>query len=89
LTFHSEREADHSSPSSAEVKKWVELYLHSPNTPSWRGAQLGGAQGQLYFRLKYAFSFFVLNKVWILQLYNPPFSVFLSVLLFSPEMCFS
>jgi hypothetical protein len=23
----------------------VELYLHSPNTPSWRGAQLGGAQG--------------------------------------------
>jgi hypothetical protein len=35
-----EREADHSSPSSAEVKEWVELYLHSPNTPSWRGAQL-------------------------------------------------
>jgi hypothetical protein len=26
----------------------VELYLHSPNAPSWRGAQLGGAQGQLY-----------------------------------------
>jgi hypothetical protein len=22
----------------------VELYLHSPNMPSWRGAQLGGAQ---------------------------------------------
>jgi hypothetical protein len=34
------READHSPPSSAEVKKCVELYLHSPNTPSWRGAQL-------------------------------------------------
>jgi hypothetical protein len=32
------READHSSPSSAEVKGCVELYLHSPNTPSWRGA---------------------------------------------------
>jgi hypothetical protein len=32
------READHSPPSSAEVKEWVELYLHSPNTPSWRGA---------------------------------------------------
>jgi hypothetical protein len=29
----------HSPPSSAEVKEWVELYLHSPNTPSWRGAQ--------------------------------------------------
>jgi hypothetical protein len=27
-------------PSSAEVKEWMELYLHSPNTPSWRGAQL-------------------------------------------------
>jgi hypothetical protein len=34
------READHSHPSSTEVKEWVELYLHSPNTPSWRGAQL-------------------------------------------------
>jgi hypothetical protein len=46
LALHSVREADHSHPSSAEVKEWVELYLHSPNTPSWRGAQLGGAQGQ-------------------------------------------
>jgi hypothetical protein len=34
------READHSPPSSAEVKKCVELYLHSPNTPPWRGAHL-------------------------------------------------
>jgi hypothetical protein len=39
LAFHSGREADHSPPSSAEVKEWVELYLHSSNTPSWRGAQ--------------------------------------------------
>jgi hypothetical protein len=45
LAFHSGREADHSPPSSAEVKECVELYLHSPRTPSWRGAQLGGAQG--------------------------------------------
>jgi hypothetical protein len=43
LALHSGREADHSSPSSAEVKEWVELYLHSSNTPSWRGAQVGGA----------------------------------------------
>jgi hypothetical protein len=42
LAFHLGREADHSPPSSAEVKEWVELYLHSRNTPSWRGAQLGG-----------------------------------------------
>jgi hypothetical protein len=44
------REVDHSPPSSAEVKEWVEIYLHSPDTPSWRGAQLK-AQGQLYLYL--------------------------------------
>jgi hypothetical protein len=27
------------------------LYLHSPNTLSWRGAQLNAAQGQLYLYL--------------------------------------
>jgi hypothetical protein len=32
------READRSPPSSAEVKEWVALYIHSPNTPLWRGA---------------------------------------------------
>jgi hypothetical protein len=42
------READHSHPSSADVKECVELYLHSSNTPSWCGAQLKKAQGQLY-----------------------------------------
>jgi hypothetical protein len=47
LAFHSGREADHSPPSSTEVKEWAELYLHSTNAPSWHGAQLGGAQGQL------------------------------------------
>jgi hypothetical protein len=36
----SEREADHSPPSSAEIKECVELYLQSPNTPSWCCAQL-------------------------------------------------
>jgi hypothetical protein len=34
------READNSPPSSAEVKECVELYVHSPNKPSWCGAQL-------------------------------------------------
>jgi hypothetical protein len=34
------READNSPPSSAEVKECVELHLHSPNMPEWRGAQL-------------------------------------------------
>jgi hypothetical protein len=32
------READHSPPSSADVKDCVELYLHSSNTSSWRDA---------------------------------------------------
>jgi hypothetical protein len=32
------READHSPPSSAEVKESVELYIHSPNTSSWCAA---------------------------------------------------
>jgi hypothetical protein len=45
LVFHSEREADHSPPSSAKVKEWVELYLHSPNMPSWRGAELVNLYG--------------------------------------------
>jgi hypothetical protein len=39
LAFHSGSEADHSPPSSAEVKEWVDLYLHSPHRPLWRGAQ--------------------------------------------------
>jgi hypothetical protein len=34
------READHSPPPSAEDKECVELYIHSPNTPSWRGSHL-------------------------------------------------
>jgi hypothetical protein len=59
LAFHSGREADHSPPSSAEVKEWVELYLHSPNTPSRRCAQLGGAQGQLYLYLTHRTYFLV------------------------------
>jgi len=35
-----EREADHSPSSSAQVKEWVELYLHFPSMPSWGGAHL-------------------------------------------------
>jgi hypothetical protein len=34
------RKADHLPPSSARVKEYVELHLHSPKTSSWRGAQL-------------------------------------------------
>jgi hypothetical protein len=41
------RESDHSPPTSAEVKEWVELYLYFHNTPAWCDAQLK-AQGKLY-----------------------------------------
>jgi hypothetical protein len=44
------READHSPPSSSEVKEGVELYHHFPNTPSWRGVQKK-AQEQIYLYL--------------------------------------
>jgi hypothetical protein len=53
LAFHSGREADHSPPSSVEVKEWVELYFHSPNTPSSRGDQ-----GE--HRDNFTFTFFIL-----------------------------
>jgi hypothetical protein len=48
------READHSLPSSAEVKERVELYRHSPNKPSWRGAQLKHRNN---FTLAFTFAF--------------------------------
>jgi hypothetical protein len=47
------READHSPPSSAEVKAGVELYLHSPNKPSCRGAHLK----HKYFTFTFTFTF--------------------------------
>jgi hypothetical protein len=50
------READHSSPSSAEVE-WVELYLHSPNIPSKRGAQL-------YHKDNFTFTFYRPEVMW-------------------------
>jgi len=41
------------TPSSAEVKECVELYLNSRSTPSWRGAQSKKkAQGELYLYLR-------------------------------------
>jgi hypothetical protein len=60
LVFHSGREADHSSPFSAEVNEWVELYLHSPHTASWRGAQ-GEHRDNFYTVLKHPESVFSLS----------------------------
>jgi len=57
------READHSPPSSAEVKEWVEQYVHSPNTPTWRGAQLKH-RDNFTFLLKYVTEFTSLMFQW-------------------------
>jgi hypothetical protein len=48
-----------SPPSSAEVKECVELYLHSPNTPSWRGAQL-----KISHRDNFTFTLFINMNQW-------------------------
>jgi hypothetical protein len=53
------REANHSPPSSADIKECVELYLHFPNTPSWRGAQLKHRE-ELY--LLYQFSWLAVGR---------------------------
>jgi hypothetical protein len=42
------REANHSPPSSAEVKEWVALYFHSPIRLNGVALILKKAQGQLY-----------------------------------------
>jgi len=44
----------------------VELYIHSLNTPSWRGAQLKSAQGQLYLYL------LVVIRISLVKLYSTP-----------------
>jgi hypothetical protein len=69
------READHSSPSSAEVKEWVELYLYSPNKPPWRGAQLKNYRDnfnriRFYDKLRRVLNelcFWTLSIVWCLK----------------------
>jgi len=43
----SEQDANHSPPSSAEVKEWVKLHFHSPNTPSWSGVHFKKITGTI------------------------------------------
>jgi hypothetical protein len=52
------RDADHSTPSSANVKYELELYLLSPHVPPWRVA------GQLYFSLLC----FLTSSIYVLRL---------------------
>jgi hypothetical protein len=46
------------------TSKMYDVYFHSTNTPSWRGAQLREAQGQLYFTLLYFTLYFSWTTEW-------------------------
>jgi hypothetical protein len=46
-----EHETEHLLPSSAEVKECMEFFLHSPNTLSWRGAQLKNHRDKFIYLL--------------------------------------
>jgi hypothetical protein len=62
LVFHSGLEADHSSPSSAEVKEWVEMCLHSPMRLHGVVLCWWGAEGQLTYTLS---DLFKLQISWL------------------------
>jgi hypothetical protein len=89
------READHSPPSTAEVKERMELYLNSPNTPSWRGAYLSTGLAYTFscwckfccgkIKINFFFFFLPLNVQYHWQILNsftsisPPFMSWLFV----------
>jgi hypothetical protein len=53
---HLGHEADHSPPSSAKVKECMELYIHSPDTFSWHGAQLKNSIGTTLLFFTFTFT---------------------------------
>jgi hypothetical protein len=55
-------EADQSPPSSAEVKQCMELYFHSPNTPSWRGAELKKHRDTFTFTFTFTLPYLTLTN---------------------------
>jgi hypothetical protein len=61
------READHSPPSSAEIKERLELYLHSPSTPSWRGAQLKHRNNFTFYLYQMFLTVFTKARHWSLS----------------------
>jgi hypothetical protein len=66
------RKPDYSLPSSTEVKEWVELYIHSSNTPSCRGAYLSTETTLLFLLLSVST---VLEEPWSphISLFNVSF----------------
>jgi hypothetical protein len=57
-------ESDHWLLSSAKVKEWVELYLHSPNSPSWRGAQLKHRDNFTFCLYLYLLGLYILSTLF-------------------------
>jgi hypothetical protein len=61
LAVHSGREVNHSPPSGAGGRGVGGAVPPLPHAPSWRDAQVGGAQGQIY--LSYLRSNIILTSI--------------------------
>jgi hypothetical protein len=54
---------------SFRSQEWVELYIHSPNTPSWRGSQLKHRDKFTFYLYFYhsmticLFNYFIMSEV--------------------------
>jgi hypothetical protein len=57
-------ESDHSPPSSAKIKEWMELYLHSPIRLHGRVLSLKNAQRQLYLYTCLWWSVFSIHELY-------------------------
>jgi hypothetical protein len=86
-------EVDHLPLSSAEVKEWVELYIHSPIMLSWHGAQLKKSTGTTLLHLLYILYIFKETKMFWLLLYSTVwYSMVFTLILFYLQSfihCFS
>jgi hypothetical protein len=70
------REANHSPPSSSDVKECVELCLNSPSTSSWRGVQVKK------HRDNFTFTFIVVVLLSVTGQHEFPFKTFSVCLLY-------
>jgi hypothetical protein len=86
LAFHSGGEADHSPPFSAEVEEWVELYLHSPTTPSWRGAQGEHRDNFLFFMYIRCYFLLPSSLFWLLDSLYSFIVLFLCLISYNHEV---
>jgi hypothetical protein len=78
------RETDPSPLSSAEVKECVELYLHSSNKPSWRGARLKKSTGTTLLLPTFHPIYFHLYLLNYVPTWNPIYFPSLCLLTYVP-----